>query len=96
MSRTLERLNVRFKQREAEGVLKYGTTVDRQDLSGVAWAVHAQEEAMDLCLYLERVRYALALLEEAKPLLENISEPEALKSAETWLAKYREQFGGEA
>ena len=91
MSRTLEKLHVRFKKREADGVLKYGTTMDRKDLSGVAWAVHAQEEAMDLCLYLERVRYALLLLEEARDLIGTMNTYDA----ESWLARYREQFGGE-
>jgi len=55
-SRTLTRLQTRLKQREAVGVLKYGTTVDREDLTPLQWLIHAQEEAMDLCLYLERLR----------------------------------------
>ena len=93
MSRTLEKLHVRFKKREADGVLKYGTTMDRKDLSGVAWAVHAQEEAMDLCLYLERVRYALLLLEEAKAIIEEWDENSSRREA--WLDGYSEKFGGE-
>ena len=55
-SRTLQRLHTRFRQREAVGTLKYGTTVDRIDLTPLQWLIHAQEEAMDLCLYLERLR----------------------------------------
>ena len=99
MSRTLEKLHIRFRKREAEGVLKYGTTMDRKDLSGVAWAVHAQEEAMDLCLYLERTRSALALLDEAKAIIEADDLPPAhvaLEREQAWLSKYREQFGGGA
>lgn len=91
MSRTLEKLHIRFKKREAEGVLKYGTTMDRKDLSGVAWAVHAQEEAMDLCLYLERVRYALALLDAAHELLAKSNG----SLEQSWVDEYRRQFGGE-
>jgi hypothetical protein len=98
MTKTLESLVARFKKREEFGLAKYGTTMDRKDLSGIAWAVHAQEEAMDLCLYLERVRYALALLEEAKAIIEAEDLPPAhvaLKREKAWLAKYQEQFGGE-
>jgi len=44
-----------FRQREAAGIAKYGTTVDREDLSRLDWLRHAQEEAMDLVLYLQRL-----------------------------------------
>lgn len=37
------------------GQRKYGTTMDREDLSRVAWLRHAQEEALDLAVYLERL-----------------------------------------
>lgn len=41
-------------QRRAEfGLKKYGTTLKRDDLSTLDWLIHAQEEAMDLCNYLE-------------------------------------------
>jgi hypothetical protein len=35
------------------GVNKYGTTLERKDLTTLDWLNHAQEEAMDLCGYLE-------------------------------------------
>jgi len=37
------------------GKSKYGTTMERVDLSGLEWLIHAQEEAMDLSVYLEKL-----------------------------------------
>lgn len=45
----------KFKQRSEAGINKYGTTLDREDLNTLDWIKHAQEEAMDLCLYLEKL-----------------------------------------
>lgn len=46
----------KFKSRSDVGIKKYGTTLDRSDLKPLDWINHAQEEAMDFCLYLERLR----------------------------------------
>ena len=45
-----------FKQRSEVGINKYNTTLDREDLSTLEWLQHAQEEAMDLILYLEKLK----------------------------------------
>jgi hypothetical protein len=45
-----------FKQRSEVGINKYGVTLDRNDLSTLEWIIEAQQEAMDLCLYLERLK----------------------------------------
>lgn len=45
----------RIKHRANLGMLKYGVTMERDDVSTVEWLRHAQEEAMDLAIYLERV-----------------------------------------
>jgi hypothetical protein len=47
---------MQFKERSSVGIEKYGTTLDRQDLSTLEWLTHAQEEAMDFVLYLERLK----------------------------------------
>ena len=44
-----------FKQRSNVGINKYGTTLDRDDLSTLEWMIHFREELMDGLLYLERV-----------------------------------------
>lgn len=46
----------KFKDRSDVGIKKYGTTLDRTDLKPIDWIINAQEEAMDFCLYLERLR----------------------------------------
>lgn len=45
-----------FKQRSEVGIKKYNTTLDRTDLNRLQWLQHAQEEAMDLILYLEKLK----------------------------------------
>jgi len=46
----------KFLQRSELGQKKYGTTLDRQDLSTLDWIQHAQEELMDGILYLEKLK----------------------------------------
>lgn len=43
-------------ERSEKGLEKYGTNLERTDLETLDWVQHAQEEAMDLCLYLERIK----------------------------------------
>ncbi len=45
-----------FKQRSEVGINKYGVTLDRTDLTRLEWLQHAQEEAMDMILYLEKLK----------------------------------------
>jgi len=56
-------LNVlaRFKQRSDVGIKKYNTTLERTDLTTLEWLTHAQEEAMDFVLYLERLKHEYKL-----------------------------------
>jgi succinate dehydrogenase flavin-adding protein (antitoxin of CptAB toxin-antitoxin module) len=55
----LEALIEKYKERAERGMLKYGTTLDRDDLQLLDWINHAQEEAMDYCLYLEKIKHIL-------------------------------------
>jgi len=45
-----------FKERARIGKEKYGTDLDRDDLSLNEWLQHAQEEHMDAILYLEKIK----------------------------------------
>ena len=45
----------KYRKRSLLGMQKYGTTMDREDLTEVQWLVLAQEEALDLALYLEKL-----------------------------------------
>jgi hypothetical protein len=49
----------KFTQRSEMGKKKYGTDLDRTDLSTLEWINHAQEELMDGILYLEKLRKTL-------------------------------------
>ena len=46
----------KFLERSRIGKEKYGTNLDRTDLSLYEWIVHAQEEHMDAILYLEKIK----------------------------------------
>jgi hypothetical protein len=46
----------KFEARSIEGKKKYGTDLDRTDLSVLDWINHAQEEHMDAILYLEKLK----------------------------------------
>jgi hypothetical protein len=56
----------KFVERASFGKKKYGTDLDRTDLSIVDWIQHAQEEHMDAILYLEKLKQVY--LEEKKTL----------------------------
>jgi hypothetical protein len=45
-----------FKERSSVGINKYGVTLDRTDLTRLEWLNHAQQESMDFCLYLEKLK----------------------------------------
>jgi len=45
----------KIRLRRNAGRNKYGTTMERTDLTRLQWLQHAQEEAMDLAIYLERL-----------------------------------------
>jgi hypothetical protein len=45
----------KIRRRRAAGRKKYGTTMERSDLTRRQWLQHAQEEALDLAIYLERL-----------------------------------------
>ena len=55
MSKLLDEVISEFRQREARGFSKYGTTMDREDLSLSEWITHLREELMDAILYLKKL-----------------------------------------
>lgn len=56
IDRYVQTVKDKFEQRSQTGIRKYNTTLERTDLSTLDWINHAQEEAMDFILYLERLR----------------------------------------
>lgn len=55
MSRIEDAVAAKLQKRAEVGLAKYGVTVERTDLFTLDWLIHAQEEAMDLAVYLERL-----------------------------------------
>ena len=49
----------KFIKRAEFGKNKYGTDLDRTDLTLIDWITHSQEEAMDNILYLEKLKQEL-------------------------------------
>ena len=37
------------------GEIKYGVTMDKEELTRRQWLIHAQEDAMDLAIYLQKL-----------------------------------------
>ena len=54
-----ERVKVIFDGQRKKGIAKYGQGVEDAELSPVEWIRHAQEEAADLMVYLEKIKIEL-------------------------------------
>ena len=63
MSSIEEDVCYKILKRSEVGEKKYGTTMERDDLSRLDWLKHTQEELMDACVYLEK----LIQMEKNKP-----------------------------
>lgn len=50
-----DRVIEKILARREMGFKKYGVTMEREDLAYCDWLVHAQEEAMDLAIYLQKL-----------------------------------------
>ena len=45
-----------LREREKRGMSKYGVNTERNDLSTLEWLQHLQEELMDACVYVEKLK----------------------------------------
>ena len=55
MSGIEDRVCDKIQSRSLTGFKKYRTTMERDDLTQREWLIHAQEEAMDLVIYLQKL-----------------------------------------
>ena len=55
----VESLIEEYRERSLKGILKYGTTLEGNNLSLYKWLQHAKEEAMDMALYLHKAQKQL-------------------------------------
>jgi hypothetical protein len=81
MSITVEKVKGDLDRREALGLKKYGTDLDRRDLSRTDWLRHGYEEALDLANYLKR-----AVLDEEDP--ERLTDEELVDLMEDHYRRY--------
>lgn len=51
-----ERVVAAIRERRNRGRLKYGVSMERTDLTLPQWLQHAQEEALDFCIYAEKLK----------------------------------------
>lgn len=52
----VESVIAKYAERSRVGIEKYGTTLERNDLSLLDWLNHLQEELMDATLYIEKLK----------------------------------------
>lgn len=65
MDRFVKQVLNKYCERAEAGIEKYGTTLERTDLTSDDWLNHLQEELMDATLYIERLKYELCKLKDA-------------------------------
>ena len=53
MSKIEDTVCTKLQERAEVGRDKYGVIMERKDLTKLEWLIHAQEEAMDLAVYLQ-------------------------------------------
>lgn len=63
MSSIEEKVIAEIRQRAKKGEAKYGTTMDRGDLSLKEWLQHLKEELMDGVIYTQKIIDVLEVLE---------------------------------
>jgi len=55
MSKVEDKVINKIASRAQVGKDKYGVTMERKDLTRLQWLIHAQEEAMDMAVYLQKL-----------------------------------------
>ena len=56
MDKNVEKVITQLRDREEEGLRKYGVNTERVDLSTLQWLQHLQEELMDASVYIEKLK----------------------------------------
>ena len=54
--KNVENVVEQLRWRSEKGLLKYGVTTERKDLSTIEWLQHLQEELMDASVYIEKLK----------------------------------------
>jgi hypothetical protein len=59
VSKIEDKVCIKILDRAEVGQKKYGTTMEREDLSKEEWLVHLQEELMDAAVYIEKILHVI-------------------------------------
>ena len=59
MDKNVENVVSQLREREQQGLSKYGVNTERTDLSTLEWLQHLQEELMDGAVYIEKLKKEL-------------------------------------
>ena len=71
MDKNVENVVRQLRDREEEGLRKYGVNTERTDLTSLEWLQHLQEELMDASVYIEKLKNDM---KEAKAIQEGLLE----------------------
>jgi hypothetical protein len=61
-----EAVVAKIRQRRDAGRAKYGTTMEREDLTFLEWINHIQEELLDAAIYAEKIKRDPSLIHKRK------------------------------
>lgn len=91
----VDRVVQSYIDRSAEGMIKYGTSLEANPAAILERITHAQEEAQDLTLYLEWLKTAVTALDQT--IIDDLTQKLAAVTAErdalqTELAQTKEQL----
>ena len=67
MSKIEDRVAKQLLLRAKIGEKKYGTTMDREDLTLMDWLQHLQEELLDAAVYVEKLKQEVNYQEDISP-----------------------------
>jgi hypothetical protein len=56
MDKNVENVVTQLRNREEQGLRKYGVNTERTDLTSLEWLQHLQEELMDASVYIEKLK----------------------------------------
>ena len=75
MDKNVENVVRQLRDREEEGLRKYGVNTERTDLTSLEWLQHLQEELMDASVYIEKLKNDMKEMQATQEgLLEEINQ----------------------
>ena len=75
MDKNVENVVRQLRDREEEGLRKYGVNTERTDLTSLEWLQHLQEELMDASVYIEKLKNEMKEMQATQEgLLEEINQ----------------------